>query len=112
MADRLPFSFRAEYRGREAEGGSFPDRKTGELRTYGPAYKFEYEMADGEPETIAFRREALDRVADFDVSELKKGDVLLLEGSVGLATFEGKSRLAVRPIKVRRAGPVQGVKAA
>lgn len=112
MSDRIPFSFRAEYRGREAEGGTFTDRSTGEVKSYGPKLKFEYDLADGEPEVIAFRREALDKVADFDVSALKKGDHVLIEGACSLAVYDGSARLRVQPIAVRRAAPVASVKAA
>jgi hypothetical protein len=81
VAQRIPFTFDAEYRGREAEGGDFTN-DAGEQVVYGPAFKFEYDMPDGEPVVLALRSGAIDKASDFDATELKKGEHVELVGEV------------------------------
>jgi hypothetical protein len=81
---QVPVSFPAEFRGREG-AKSFADRETGELVNIGQALKFERETPDGDAIPIVVReRDELHLGEGVDLSTLKKGDVLLIEGEAVL----------------------------
>ncbi len=83
---RWPVMFDAEYRGREAEGGSFNDPETGELREYGPSFRFEYTTPDGDVVLVSLRSGGrTEEAADFDLEALKKGDFVRVEGLAVMA---------------------------
>jgi hypothetical protein len=98
MAQRIPVGFVAEYRG-QAPAGSFTNRETGEIVPLAPNLKFEYTLADGEPDQLAIRQSAIDKVSDFDAGSLKKGDNVAIEGVVVLGGSDGGY---FRPISIRK----------
>jgi hypothetical protein len=108
MAQRIPVGFRAEYRG-QAPAGSFTNRETGEVVPLAANFKFEYVLADGEPDTISIRQGALDKVAGFDVGSLKKGEEVYIEGVVVLG---GENGGFFRAITFKRASAPSAARAA
>lgn len=83
---RWPVMFDAEYRGREAEGGSFTAEDTGEVREYGPSFRFEYTTPDGDVVLVSLRSGGrTEEAADFDLDALKKGDFVRVEGLAVMA---------------------------
>jgi hypothetical protein len=109
MSQRVPFSFLAEYRGK-AQESEFTDRETGEKVQLAANFKFEYTLADGEPDTIAFRHTALDRAATFDVDELMRGDWVHIDGVVVIGA--GAERSYARLIAISVAEEPAELKAA
>jgi len=101
VAQRIPFTLDAEYRGRQAEGGEFLN-DAGETVQFGPAYKFEYDLPDGEPEVLALREGAVDKAADFDVTELKKGERVELVGECVMADRNSDRSSFTRLYTIRR----------
>jgi hypothetical protein len=102
MSQQIPFTIDAEYRGRQAEGGEFVNDQ-GEAVSFGPAYKFEYDLPDGEPVVMQLRQGAVDKAADFDAAALKKGERMQLVG-VAVIPDRGSDRSGfVRLYTIRKA---------
>jgi hypothetical protein len=102
QSQQIPFTIDAEYRGRQAEGGEFVNDQ-GDTVAFGPAYKFEYDLPDGEPVVMPLREGAVDKAADFDAASLKKGERVQLVG-VAVIPERGSDRSGfVRLFTLRRA---------
>jgi hypothetical protein len=102
VPQRIPVGFRAEYRG-QAPAGEFVDRETGEKVEFAPNLKFEFDLADGDVGQLAIRQSSLDKVSDFDVAKLKKGEEVHLEGVVVLADRGSSNDSYFRPLSCRKA---------
>lgn len=80
VALRLPIEFTAEYRGQQP-AGEFVRKDTGEVVSFPPKLKFEYETDDGDVTIVPIGATQLDKCEPaFDHAALKKGQVLRLSG--------------------------------
>lgn len=95
---RIPFGCRGEYRG-VAPAGEFVNGE-GEKVEFGRKLRFEVDLPDGDVETLTLRESDLDRVADFDVAQMKKGDQVQIEGIISY----GGEYVSIRALSVRKAG--------
>jgi hypothetical protein len=105
MSQQIPFAIDAEYRGRQAEGGDFVNN-AGEKVTYGPAYKFEYDLPDGEPVVMALREGQVDKCFDGDAAQLKKGELVSIVGVAIMADRGSEGSSFVRLFTLRRRSAV------
>lgn len=108
---QIPFELEAEYRGRQAEGGEFVN-DSGEKVSFGPAYRFEYDLPDGDVATMSLREGAVDKAADFDAAKLAKGDRVKLVGTAMISERGSDANSFVRLYTLRRIGVANGLKAA
>jgi len=93
---RVPFGFKAEYRGVKPSGEFLDDG--GERVEYGPKLKFEIELPDGDVEVVGISAKSLDKVCEFDCAKLAKGEVLWMEGVVAY----GDGYAGIKPMSVRK----------
>lgn len=103
----VPLTLEAEYRGKvDSREYDFQDRSTGE-RVQGASaerVKFEYDVPGQEGVQLVVPIKAVDGAADFDVTSLKKGDRVTLEGTVHAAERGEDRGSRVDLAKVRRVG--------
>jgi hypothetical protein len=91
---RLPVSLTAEYRGVDGLAGE--TEIEGAHITYGDRHRFEFQQPDGTIDTLSLRVGKLDQAANFDVSKLKPGEFVKIDGIAG----DGQRGMYFQPVTV------------